>query len=65
MKFAVYKDGEYWLTDTGVGGSFSPNVDDAQWWGSPAEAMGSLRECDLIPRDALPSAHGYHILRVK
>lgn len=76
QKWAVYRShggddnsNEMWLTDTGVGGTFSPNVDDAQWFGSWQEACATLVATEMIEdwqddRDSMGLA-GFHILRVK
>jgi hypothetical protein len=36
-----------WLVDTGVGGSFDWNVEQAKWWSNTIEAMNELRACEI------------------
>lgn len=42
-----------WVADTGVGGTFSWNADDAKWWDSEDAAISELVACDLLD----PSVH--------
>jgi hypothetical protein len=65
VKYAVYKTGEHWLVDTSVGGTYSPNVDDAKWWTDPAEALNELRACDLVDPWKDAAAFGFQVIRVR
>lgn len=47
-KYAVYHKDQGWLVDTGVGGTWSWNVDDAQWFDGADAAVESLYACDII-----------------
>lgn len=37
-KWAVYSPELFWMTDTCAGGSWSPTVEEAEWFDSPGEA---------------------------
>lgn len=70
-KYAVYRflledaENRFWLTDTGVGGSWSPNVDDAEWFDSVDAAIDTLYACDLVAPNTNLSRQGFLILRVR
>lgn len=74
-KYAVYRhdpldrgdvvDGFYWLVDTGVGGTWSVDVDEAQWFDSPDDAKAALYACDIVERGHDCEALGYSFPRVK
>jgi hypothetical protein len=46
--WGVYHEEYGWLTDTGVGGSYSFDVDQVSWFESTDDAAASLRACDLL-----------------
>lgn len=46
--WSVYHDEHGWLIDTGVGGSYSFDVSDAQWFESTTDAIDTLKACDLL-----------------
>lgn len=46
--WAIYHDMNGWLTDTGVGGSYSFDVDNAAWFGDSIDAVETLIACDLV-----------------
>jgi hypothetical protein len=70
-KYAVYRDNvddaenRFWLVDTGVGGTWSPDVDQAQWFDSHDDAINMLYACDLVEPGANWTEQGFVILRVK
>ncbi len=70
-RFAAYNEHlGGWLVDSGVGGTFSFNVDDACWWESFDAAMDELVECELVTVERSPSRRpavpsGWTILRVR
>lgn len=49
MKWGVYHVEHGWLVDTGVGGTYSFDVDQAQWFGSEEFAKATLKATDIIP----------------
>lgn len=73
-KYAVYRrlvdwaadtvEDQHWLVDTGVGGTWSPDVEQAQWFASVDDAIGALYACDLVEPDTNWSEQ-FLILRVK
>jgi hypothetical protein len=65
-KYAVYHDADnhYWLVDSGVGGTWSPDVEDACWWDSPELAINELRATDILGPNDSPVVAGFFILRV-
>lgn len=69
-KFAVYRhveadvENRFWLVDTGVGGTWSSDVEQAQWFDSQDDAIGALYACDLVEPDTNWSEQ-FLILRVK
>lgn len=71
MRYAVYRfapediENRFWLTDTGVGGSWSPDVAEAQWFLTHDDAIGTLYACDLVEPGANWSEAGFLILRVR
>lgn len=66
-KYAVYRDveGFGWMVDTGVGGTWSWNVDDAEWFNSPEDAIGALYACDIIEMGTDYTEQHFVIVRVK
>lgn len=73
-KFAIYRhdplerwlvDGFYWLVDTGVGGTWSTNVDQAEWFDSPEDAIEALHACDIVERAVDPRTLGFFFPRVQ
>jgi len=70
-RYAVYRfapediENRFWLIDTGVGGVWSPNVDNAEWFPSVDAAIDTLYACDLVEPGANWSEHGFLILRMR
>jgi hypothetical protein len=64
-KYAVYHKHQGWLVDTGVGGTWSWNVDDAAWFADAGVAVESLYACDLVERSENPELLGYVFPRMK
>lgn len=59
-KWAVYNNVEHaWLIDTGVGGTYSTSVEDAQWWNDPDSALAELEATEIN------EPHVFWIVRVK
>lgn len=63
--FGVYHRSKGWLVDTGVGGTFSWDVDQAGWWDTEHHAITELVECDLIPRPGPTTKLTEEILRTR
>ena len=66
-RYAVYRDREgfYWLVDTAIGGTWSPDVDLAQWFFSHVDAVDALYARDLVKPDANWSELGFVIVRLR
>lgn len=66
-KYAVYRDvdGYGWLMDTCAGGTWSWDIDDAQWFDRPDDAIGALYACDLVEMGVDFTEARFAIIRVK
>jgi hypothetical protein len=64
--WAVWHPAHGWLIDTGVGGSYSHDVDDAQWFETHDDACETLVATDIVDKSASwPPFHPFVILRIK
>jgi hypothetical protein len=66
MKWAAYHVENGWLVDTGVGGTYSFDVDQAQWFDSMMHANDQLVATDILPADLKAEARAdFLFVRVK
>lgn len=52
VKWGVYHVENGWLVDTGVGGTYSFDVDQAQWFESEGFARATLEATDIMSRES-------------
>ena len=62
--FVVHHAEHGWLTDTGVGGSYSMDIDDAQWFWSDSEAVDTLGATDIATPEEINNGP-FAIMRIK